>query len=102
SDAHVTVQPGWLDPLIDELDEPEVGMVAPAIFSGESNDEGGFGRTWKNPDLEWLWLRRADTKPYAAPLLSGCFIAAKRHMLNDLGGFDPGFRVWGEEGAELC
>lgn len=103
SDAHVEVPEGWLEKLADALAEPDAGLVAPAISSLGNRAVRGYGRTWKDPALGWKWLGRVgkDDAPYAVPLLSGCFVASRSDTLREMGGFDPGFIIWGEEGADL-
>ncbi len=103
SDAHVEVAVGWFDAVAAALDQPGVGLVAPVITSLRNRSVRGFGRTWKGPSLAWRWLGREGRgdQPYAVPLLSGCFVAARRETLGAVGSFDPGVIIWGEEGADL-
>jgi GT2 family glycosyltransferase len=40
--------------------------------------------------------------PVPVPFLCGCFLAIRRRLFEEIGGFDEGFRHWGSEDAELC
>jgi len=101
SDGHVRPQPGWLQPLIDELHDPAVGAVAPVIFPKSGDGHPGYGFTWRSPSLTTAWISRPTTGPRLAPMLCGCFLAIRRDVFDRLGGFDSGLTLWGMEDAEL-
>ena len=46
-------------------------------------------------------LDERPTEPVAADWMLGGFLLLRRAMLDELGGFDPGFRMYGEE-IDLC
>jgi GT2 family glycosyltransferase len=53
-----------------------------------------------NLRLEWLpWQQHA---PHPVPTLGGGFMAMRRELLDDTGGFDEGMAQWGSEDVELC
>jgi polypeptide N-acetylgalactosaminyltransferase len=102
ADAHVRPDPGWLPPLLDVLENPHVGAVAPAITPFCAATPRGLGFTWTGPDLVMRWLRGPSKEPHAVPFLCGCFIAASREAFQHAGGFDEGCSGWGLEDAELA
>ena len=57
------------------------------------------------PPLEWQRghynLDEEPTAPVSADWLLGGFLFLRRSMLDELGGFDPGFRLYGED-IDLC
>lgn len=100
SDAHVVAPEGWCEPLVDLLDRPEMGAVAPAI--GMMNSSGaGYGQKWSDASLAVEWLGCRGTAPYPVPLLCGCFFAIRRELFEQAGEFDSGMILWGSEDAEL-
>lgn len=105
SDAHVEVPFCWIAPLLDVLKHSEVGAVAPAIssLSSRSNSAacGGRWRWTGDGPLNWQWLPKRSATPYPVPLLAGCFIAMRRDVYLDIGGFDEGLLVYGIEDAEI-
>ena len=102
SDAHVNTRLGWLEKLDEVLDDPSVGMVAPVISGMTNPSARGFGRSFKDAQLNWQWLGKQQDAHYAVPLLSGCFVAMRRSVFEFAGRFDDGILIWGNECAELC
>jgi len=47
------------------------------------------------------WLGRQSDAPYPVPLLCGCFLALRRGVFTEIGGFDDGMVLWGAEDSEL-
>ena len=103
SDAHVDPRPGWLEALLDALRPATVGMVAPVVTDLERHQDKGYGFSWEDPSMTMRWLA-ADgaADPYPVPFLCGCFLAVRRRVFEEVGGFDEGLRGWGSEDAELC
>lgn len=103
SDAHVQMPEGWHDPLLETLARPNVGAVAPAIgmLQPEGSGSTGFGQKWADASLAVGWLGQQSSAPYPVPLLCGCFLAMRREVFNETGGFDSGMVVWGAEDSEL-
>ncbi len=104
ADAHVTVSPGWWEPLVDVLQNPRVGAVGPAILDMNQPSSKGYGYRFRGPDLldmHWLPLRSDCDGPYQVPQLCGCFVAMRRDVLEETGGFDAGMIGWGLNDSEL-
>jgi glycosyltransferase involved in cell wall biosynthesis len=103
SDAHVLAPEGWSGPLVDLLARPEIGAVAPAIgmMQAAGAESTGYGQRWCDASLGVGWLGRQSDAPYPVPLLCGCFLALRRGVFTEIGGFDDGMVLWGAEDSEL-
>jgi glycosyltransferase involved in cell wall biosynthesis len=103
SDAHVRTPEGWSAPLLELLARPNVGAVAPAIgmLQPAAAASTGFGQKWSDASLAVGWLGQQSSTPYPVPLLCGCFLALRRDVFTESGGFDSGMVVWGAEDSEL-
>jgi glycosyltransferase involved in cell wall biosynthesis len=103
SDAHVLTPEGWSGPLLDLLARPEVGAVAPAIgmMHSAAAESTGYGQKWCDASLAVAWLGQQRDGPYPVPLLCGCFLALRRAVFTEIGGFDSGMVLWGAEDSEL-
>ena len=94
---------GWSDPLLELLARPEVGAVAPAIsmMQPAAAASTGYGQKWCDASLAVGWLGQQSSAPYPVPLLCGCFLALRRDVFTEIGGFDSGMVLWGAEDSEL-
>ncbi len=103
SDAHVAAPPEWAESLLDVLARPEVGAVAPAISAMRpaAVECTGYGQKWHDAGLAVGWLGQQGSAPYPVPLLCGCFLALRREVFTEIGGFDSGMVLWGAEDSEL-
>lgn len=100
-DAHITVQEGLLESLLNTFNRQGVDAVAPAIGSIANPVAVGYGQTW-NARLETVWLPApAQMETTRAPLLPGGCLAVRSSVFEQVGGFDRGFIVWGHEDVEL-
>ena len=101
ADAHLRVEPGWCELVIDLLAKPSVGAVSTAVTDMYQTDRLGVGLHLTGPDLAVEWLSPESAEPYEVPLLSGCFWAMRRDVFELTGGFDDGMIRWGCEDTEL-
>lgn len=101
SDAHVEPAPGWLPLLLDALQDPAVGEVAPTISDLHQPAVRGYGFTWPDLGMSVRWLRERPAAATDVPFICGCFLALRRATFDELGGFDDGLVRWGSEDAEL-
>ena len=101
SDAHCAGRGDWLPPILDALADPTVGEVAPGIGYLDERHGIGYGFTWTTPNIRMSWLRRSGDDPTDVPFLCGCFLAMRREVFDEVGGFDEGMYRWGFEDSEL-
>lgn len=101
SDAHVDLEFGWLEPLLDELARDGVGAVGPAIAVLGNPAAKGYGYTLTDASMNTRWLGWPGVAPHPVPMLCGCFLAISPALFRGVGGFDPGFEGWGAEDTEL-
>jgi GT2 family glycosyltransferase len=87
ADAHLRLEPDWWRPMLDVLENPSVGGVAPAI-TGFRSGRIGYGLTFQDSRLEVRWRRRKPGGPVAAPIIPGCCFATRRDVLEVTGGWD--------------
>ena len=98
-DAHITVEPGWLEGLVEGVVGRGAGAVSPAITTMGDGPATGYGMTW-NEDLEAKWLPHPG-QIAETPIAPGGCLAVSREIFQDVGGFEQGFRVYGYEDAEF-
>lgn len=99
SDAHVTVEPDWLDRMVATMSHPAVDVLTPGIADYHNPSNVGFGQTW-NDRLEIGWLA-APKAVCPVPLAPGGLVAFKKEAFRSVGGFEQGFKIWGYEDVEL-
>ena len=95
SDAHIAMQPGGWEPLVEILMRPEVGGVAPAIADMEHPEQAGYGIRFRGPDLILQWLDRQREQPYPVQLIPWCCGGLRRDVFEATGGFDAQMIRWG-------
>src|SRR5262249_9851046 len=57
ADAHLGLDPNWWQPLLETLDSPKVGAVAPAIAKLPATSMRGYGLTFRGPAMEVRWCK---------------------------------------------
>ena len=87
ADAHLRLEPDWWRPMVEVLENPKVGGVAPAI-AGYRGGPIGYGLTFQDARLEVRWLRRKPRGPVATPIIPGCCFATRRDVIEATGGWD--------------
>jgi glycosyltransferase involved in cell wall biosynthesis len=101
ADAHLRLDPDWWRPLVDVLENPKVGGVAPAI-AGYRPGPIGYGLTFKDSKLEVRWQRPKPRGPVAAPIIPGCCFATRRDVIEATGGWDDSQLQRGNIDNEGC
>ena len=101
ADAHLRLEPDWWRPLVEALENPKVGGVAPAI-SGYRPGPIGYGLTFKDSRLEVRWQRQKPRGPVAAPIIPGCCFATRRDVIEATGGWDDSQLQRGNIDNEGC
>ena len=96
-DAHISLPRGWDRPMLDLLEDPLIGAVAPCISDRGARHRKGFGLRPRGPDLDIEWLNRKGNDPYPVPLLPGACMAMRRDVFQAAGGFDRGLIRYGVE-----
>lgn len=101
ADAHMRFPPEWWRTMVDALDDPGTGLVAPAVADMDDPKALGYGLCFTGPDLDVDWLARKRRQPYAVPILPGCCCAISRDAFEVTGGFDGGLLASGSVDNEL-
>jgi len=101
ADAHLRLEPDWWRPLVELLENPRVGGVAPAIV-GYRPGHIGYGLTFRNSSLEVRWHRRKPRGPVASPIIPGCCFATRRDVIEATGGWDDSQLQRGNIDNEGC
>ena len=101
-DAHMELPNGWWSPVLDAVNDADVGAAAPGIAVAGDLHIRGFGLRFEAADLEIEWLDQHDTEPYDVPILPGCCLAMRRDVFEATGGFDDGMIRSGGVDNELA
>lgn len=101
ADAHLAMKPGCWEPMLELLERPAVGGVAPAISDMEYPKDAGYGIRFRGPDLILRWLKRQADQPYPVPLIPWCCGGMRRDVFQATGGFDAGMIRWGMVDNEM-
>ncbi len=101
ADAHLKLEPDWWRPMVEVLENPKVGGVAPAIV-GYRCGRIGYGLTFADSRLEVRWRRRKPRGPAAAPIIPGCCFATRRDVIEATGGWDDSQLQRGNIDNEGC
>jgi len=91
-DTDVTLESGWLDPLLVHFTDPRCGLVAPRICARDAPGPLARFEAVRNPlDLGPQRARvRAGSRVSYVP---GAVLVCRTEALRDIAGFDPGLRL---------
>jgi GT2 family glycosyltransferase/ADP-heptose:LPS heptosyltransferase len=122
--ADTLVTPGWIEPIIELLNDPQVGIVG--------NLQIKYGGPWHGTidgaGSEWLWDEQTfvhigrhcyNGRPLVHPMaleqappdilkigeremVTGCCMAFNRQLFQSFGGFDPNYRIGYWEDSDIC
>lgn len=117
-DAHVECTEGWLEPLLNRIADDSRNVVCPVITSIDSKTFefhhqpdskliliGGF-----DTKLMFTWIpiperehkrKKHPSEPIQSPTMAGGLFSIDKGFFEKLGGYDPGFDIWGSENLEL-
>ncbi len=101
SDAHVLPEPGWRNALVAAAVHPAVGAAGPALTPFGQPDVVAGGLTYQPGGLGVRW-EMAPVGVQSVPALCGCFLAIRRSVYQQIGGFDTAMGHYGSEDLELC
>ncbi|XP_076464804.1 N-acetylgalactosaminyltransferase 7-like [Babylonia areolata] len=116
-DAHCECNRNWLVPLLDRIRLNRKTMAVP-IVDGIDWDNFQYRPVYSSVHhrgiFEWGFLykesqvpkqeldrREHNSEPYRSPTHAGGLFAMDRNYFFELGGYDPGLRIWGGENFEL-
>ncbi|KAK3743182.1 hypothetical protein RRG08_064038 [Elysia crispata] len=117
-DAHCECNRNWLVPLLDEIRKDRTTMAVPIVdgidfntmaytpvYGADSHFSGifewGFFYKEKLVPQRELNKRKHMSEPYRSPTHAGGLFAMDRKYFHELGGYDPGLKIWGGENYEL-
>lgn len=122
--ADTVVTPGWIKPIVDLLENPEIGVVG----NLQLKKGGMWDGCIDGAGSEWLWESncfmhigrhsyngRVIPKPFTpleAPkdilqvaereMVTGCCFGIRKDLFREIGGFNPNYRIGYWEDSELC
>lgn len=102
-DPHVKVAEGWLQPVIERL-EQKYNCVAVPLTRGLNAQEwrettGAYAKTGWRWNLDFNWI--ADDGADGTPACAGHCFAYTKQWWDEIGGFDTGMAKWGCENIEF-
>ncbi|KAL4224381.1 Ricin-type beta-trefoil [Mactra antiquata] len=118
-DCHMEVLPGWIEPLLNRLLEEPKALLCSNVGSIHQDTFGlNHAQLWQirgtfpfllfNLDttvskytMDFIRARSNDTWPFPFGIIQGMMIVMRRSWFLQLGGFDPGMKIWGSEQMEL-
>jgi GT2 family glycosyltransferase len=110
-DAHMSFDPGWLDPMLAEVDSGDLLCAAFWDYARSRPCAWGADLTWSavrdwargvHPGLVANHRQKdPGSQPHQVPSLLGACYMMLRSTYQALGGWSPLFRVWGAEEPDL-
>lgn len=113
-DSHVEANIGWLEPLLEAVQENSTTIACPMIdlinaetliYSSSPMVKGGLNWAlnfkWDSVPSEALRSYDDFIRPIESPTMAGGLYAIKRDFFYQLGTYDSGMDLWGGENVEL-
>lgn len=109
-DSHIEVNPGWLEPQLQRVQESPESIVFPQILgldarTLETRPAFGIGcylsTRWVVVEQASLTGKVTSAQAVASPTLAGGLFAVNREFFWHIGGYDEEFVAWGAENVEL-
>ncbi|WML35835.1 glycosyltransferase [Clostridium sp. OS1-26] len=100
-DAHIKVSNGWLDGLVNTLENTGAHLVAPCIVDMSNGLAAGYGMTWDD-QLRAKWLINKPNTITEIPLACGCAFGIAKEVFEKINGFDHFYQIYGNEDFEIC
>jgi glycosyltransferase involved in cell wall biosynthesis len=98
-DSHLLFENGWMEGLVNPLEEGKTDAVTPGIASTVKPEIAGYGQSL-SPDLSIKWNER-QIGLFETAVVPGACLAIFKKVFEDVGGFETGFKTWGHEDVEL-
>nr|CAB3248250.1 polypeptide N-acetylgalactosaminyltransferase 4 [Phallusia mammillata] len=115
-DCHCECMHGWLEPLLERINQDETVITVPVIdtidyntfeyyYGGHEPQIGGFD--WR---LTFQWhtipdherkRRKSPVDPIRSPTMAGGLFAVSKSYFGHIGTYDAGMEIWGGENLEL-
>jgi glycosyltransferase involved in cell wall biosynthesis len=102
ADAHLRLDRDWWRPMVEVLENPKVGGVAPGVVGYRGHGKVGYGLKFTGAKLDVRWYRRKPRGPVAAPIIPGCCFATRRDVIEATGGWDDSQLQRGNIDNEGC
>jgi glycosyltransferase involved in cell wall biosynthesis len=100
-DAHCTVEPGWLGPLLGVLERSADALAGPAVRDADEPRFVGVGAQLVDAQLRYRWRPVSGAEVVDVGLVPGGCLAVGRDRFLQAGGFGP-FDGVGVEDVELA
>ncbi|XP_045172732.1 polypeptide N-acetylgalactosaminyltransferase 5-like [Mercenaria mercenaria] len=118
-DCHMEVLPGWIEPLLSRLLEEPKALLCSNVGSIDRHTfKLHHAEIWQilyifpfllfNLDTtsakykkSFVDSRGSDADPFPFGIIQGMMIVMRKSWFQQLGGFDPGMKIWGSEQMEL-
>lgn len=113
-DSHIEANIGWLEPLIQAVQENRTTIACPMIdpinpdsliYSGSPMVKGGLSWAlhfkWDSVPSDKLKTYDDFVKPIESPTMAGGLYAIDRKYFHELGEYDAGMDLWGGENIEM-
>jgi GT2 family glycosyltransferase len=102
ADGHVAPRTDWFNSFAPILARDDVGAVGPVVAVMGKETTRGHGMRWKSARLDVEWLPAQPHQSWPVPMLGAFFLAMRREVFEQTGGFDDGLLLWGGTDVELC
>ena len=102
TDANVQAPECWCAPLLDVFTHENTAAAGPMTSDMYRREVAMCGMMFADPELNTIALPKRQETPYPVPLLPASFLAIRREVFQQVGGWDGGMRQSGAEDLELC
>ncbi|KAI1721473.1 glycosyl transferase family 2 domain-containing protein [Ditylenchus destructor] len=113
-DSHCEVTPGWVLPLLSEIQEDNHRVVLPVVdlidpfkfhYSKAMIAKGTFDWSlkfdWEYFDWSYFDNEENYVKPFKTVAMSGGLLAVHKEFFRKIGEYDTGMEIWGAENIEM-
>jgi glycosyltransferase involved in cell wall biosynthesis len=101
ADGHTNFTPGWGPKVLTSLAENHNCIITPCVTVMGDDNCRACGFKWKNIFMEISWLPDVRPDIHEIPFACSCCIAVNKRIFDEIGQFDSGIRLWGDEDSEI-